>query len=321
MFASNNALDLWIEPKDISCYKKGNTGVDYVHRFESGITGPSVVICGLTHGNEFCGMSALTYLLEHNFRPKAGALTLIFANAEAYQRFDPNYPLSARFIDIDLNRVWSKEHLIDKSVSHELARAREIMPFIEGADIVLDIHSTSNNLPPMLIYRDDHTNRSFAKNLRAAHIHICLTEEVAKGLLINHSFSSGNNPEQVSIVVECGQHLAKASARTAITVTLTLLETCDMLEPRTTKAKENHTPDPFYYNATKVVIAQTEEFRFISEYVGFENFEKKGTLFAYDGDKPLLTPYDNCSLILPHKTVKKDTEAVTLASFHKPVNS
>ena len=43
-------------PRDLSAYRQGNVGIDYVHRFDSGRPGPHVLINALTHGNEFCGM-------------------------------------------------------------------------------------------------------------------------------------------------------------------------------------------------------------------------------------------------------------------------
>jgi predicted deacylase len=49
-----------LSPPDIAPYRNGNTGVDYVHVFDSGVPGPNVMIQALTHGNEFCGAIALT---------------------------------------------------------------------------------------------------------------------------------------------------------------------------------------------------------------------------------------------------------------------
>ena len=63
-------------PRDLSAYRAGNTGIDYVHRFESGRPGPHVMINGLTHGNEFCGMVAVCHLLDSGVRPRIGTLTL-----------------------------------------------------------------------------------------------------------------------------------------------------------------------------------------------------------------------------------------------------
>jgi predicted deacylase len=51
-------------PRDLSAYRQGNVGIDYVHRFESGRPGPHVLINALTHGNELCGMVAATHLLD-----------------------------------------------------------------------------------------------------------------------------------------------------------------------------------------------------------------------------------------------------------------
>ena len=51
---------LEVLPRDLSAYRQGNIGIDYVHRFESGQAGPHVLINALTHGNEICGMVAAT---------------------------------------------------------------------------------------------------------------------------------------------------------------------------------------------------------------------------------------------------------------------
>ena len=67
-------------PRDLSAYRQGNVGIDYVHRFESGKPGPHVLINALTHGNEICGMVAATHLLDTGVRPLIGTLTISFAN-------------------------------------------------------------------------------------------------------------------------------------------------------------------------------------------------------------------------------------------------
>ena len=57
-------LKFEVLPRDLSPYKKGNTGVDYVHRFVGGTAGPHVVINALTHANGICGVGAATHPLE-----------------------------------------------------------------------------------------------------------------------------------------------------------------------------------------------------------------------------------------------------------------
>ena len=69
-----------IEAPDISPYRKGNTGIDYVTTLESGASGPHVMLSAVVHGNELCGAIALDYLMQNEVRPVAGKLTLAFMN-------------------------------------------------------------------------------------------------------------------------------------------------------------------------------------------------------------------------------------------------
>ena len=46
----NYAVEL--TPPDIEPYRAGNTGIDYVTTFDSGVAGPHVLVTALTHGNE-----------------------------------------------------------------------------------------------------------------------------------------------------------------------------------------------------------------------------------------------------------------------------
>ena len=92
---------------DIARWQDGGSGVDWVHVFDAGRPGPSVMVQALTHGNEICGAIALDWLLAQGFRPQRGRLMLAFANVAAYARFDPADPFPSRLVDEDYNRVWS----------------------------------------------------------------------------------------------------------------------------------------------------------------------------------------------------------------------
>jgi predicted deacylase len=128
---------LEVLPRDLSAYREGNVGIDYVHRFESGKPGPHVLSNALTHGNEICGMVAATHLLERGVRPKTGILTVSFANVEAYESFDRERPFESRQLVHNLNRIWSPEMLEGTEDSPELRRARELRPVVAAADHIL----------------------------------------------------------------------------------------------------------------------------------------------------------------------------------------
>ena len=103
----NLPLPVELSAPDIRPWRAGNTGVDFVHRFEAAVPGPNVMVQALTHGNEICGAIALDWLLRQGFRPRRGTLTLAFGNVEAYARFDAADPYPSRFVDEDFNRVWA----------------------------------------------------------------------------------------------------------------------------------------------------------------------------------------------------------------------
>ena len=50
-----NTYPIETKAPDITPYRKGNTGVDYVTTLDSGRDGPHVLVVAVTHGNEICG--------------------------------------------------------------------------------------------------------------------------------------------------------------------------------------------------------------------------------------------------------------------------
>src|SRR5436309_5472734 len=88
-------------------YRSGNIGIPYVMSYTASLPGPHVVLAAILHGNEVCGALALDRLLRVGIRPSRGRLTFVFANTDAYRRFEGGAPAPCRFIDEDMNRVWS----------------------------------------------------------------------------------------------------------------------------------------------------------------------------------------------------------------------
>jgi hypothetical protein len=154
-----------LQAPDISRWQRGNTGVDWVHRFEAGQPGPQVMVQALTHGNEICGAIALDWLLNLGFRPQRGTLVVAFANVEAYLSFDPADPFPSRCVDEDFNRVWADDQLFGTRDSVELRRARELQPFVDAADMLLDIHSMGEACRPLMVCGTVDKNAQFAREL------------------------------------------------------------------------------------------------------------------------------------------------------------
>ena len=128
-------------PPDIARFRDGNTGVPFVHSFEGAQPGPHLLITALVHGNEPAGAVALERLLSQGLRPSRGCLTLAFANVDAYARFDAAAPRASRWVEEDMNRVWSPDILLAPPRSADAARACALRPIVELADYLLDLHT------------------------------------------------------------------------------------------------------------------------------------------------------------------------------------
>ncbi|MBK6007016.1 succinylglutamate desuccinylase/aspartoacylase family protein [Ramlibacter ginsenosidimutans] len=299
---------LEVLPRDLSAYREGNTGIPYVHRFESGRPGPHVLVNALTHGNEFCGMVAATHLLDHSVRPRIGTLTVSFANVAAYESFNPEQPFDSRQLVHNLNRVWSPQWLEGEEDSPELRRARELRPVVAAADHILDLHSTSNDVEPFWVYP------AFARNAEAAlaigrpAVHLVMPDGLGSGVpVIQHGrHGEADSDAGVAMVAECGQHFRQATSDLAVEVALDFLAHFGLIEAR----PRNVAPQRRYLLLQTYVI-RTPGFRFTRPVVGFETFAK-GELIATDGDTEVRAPED-CAILMPARKAIPGREGVYIA--------
>ena len=304
-------------PVDISAYAKGNTGIDYVHRFVSPRTGPHVLVNALTHGNELCGAHALAFLFEHHVRPTKGTLTLSFANVAAYQRFDAASPNAARYVDEDFNRIWADSVLDGPRQSAELHRARELRPVVEAADFLLDIHSMQRDREPLMLCGLADKGRRLARAVGYPAKIVADAGHAAGTRMRDHgAFADPASPSR-ALLVECGQHWALETAAVAIETTLRFLDHLGAIDRDFAHAHlpaEPPAPTRLIEVTGPVTIA-TERFRFADDYHGLQVIAKAGTVIGYDGEAPVATPYDDCVLIMPSRRLARGQTAVRFGRF------
>ena len=297
-----------ILPRDLSAYRKGNTGIDYVHRFESARPGPHVLVNALTHGNEICGMVAATHLLDTGVKPRVGTLTVSFANVEAYESFDIEDPFKSRLLVHNLNRVWSVQDLEGPQDSPELRRARELRPVVAAADHILDIHSTAQDVVPFWVYP------AFARNCAAAlaigrpPVHLVMPNGLGSGVpLIQHGrHGDADGSAGAAVVVECGQHFLRSSAELATEVALDFIGYFGLIERERPAAGPQRR-----FELLETHIIGTTDFRFARPVVGFEVFAK-GELIYTDGELEVRAPVDDCTIFMPSREATVGKEAVYL---------
>jgi predicted deacylase len=306
--ASSPALE--VLPRDLSAYRQGNTGVDYVHRFESGQPGPHVLINALTHGNEICGMVAATHLLDTGVRPKIGTLTISFANVAAYESFDIERPFDSRQLVHNMNRIWSTAWLDGAEDSPELQRARALRGVVDAADHILDIHSTSQDVPAFWVYPDYARNAAVAQAINRPALHLLMPHGLSTGTpLIQYGRHASDGPGPgVALVVECGQHFHRASSDLATAVALDVLAHFGLIEPR---APRPAVTPPQRFELIETFLVRTTEFRFVRPLVGLETFAD-GELIAIDGEHRIVSPCDGCTVFMPTRAPIVGREAVYL---------
>ncbi len=300
-----------VMPPDISAFKQGNTGIEYVTTFDSGRDGPHLLVNALTHGNEICGAHALCFLFAQQVRPRRGKLTLSFANFRAFGNFDPAAPVASRFVDEDFNRLWTDEVLDGPRKNWELERARALRPLVAEADHLLDLHSMHFPSPALMLTGLREKCRRLAEAVGFPR-YIVMDEGHRAGRRMR-DYNAFDDPasRKTSLLVECGQHWAEASVQVARATTLHFLRRFEVVSaeflrehlPPETLEPPAESPEPpecqITVEVTEAVTVSGGEFLFEEEYRGFEVIETAGTLIARDGAEEIRTPYDNCVLVMP----------------------
>jgi len=310
----NPNVPIELQAPDIEPHRQSNTGVDWVHTFDSGQPGPHAMIQALTHGNEICGAIAVDRLLREGVRPARGKLTLAFANVAAFKRFDTVNPYASRFVDEDFNRVWTRDVLDGPRRSVELGRARELRPFVEASDFLLDIHSMLEPSPAVMICGPLDKGIRFAFDVGVPE-HIVSDTGHANGTRMRDygGFGDPQSPKN-ALLVECGQHWERNSARVAWQAAWRFLRTTGVADrERAEREIERDVPAQKLIRVTDAVVASSPAFRFAKSFTGLEVVPRQGDVIAWDGEQPVRAPYDNCVLIMPvPNNIKTGLTAVRL---------
>jgi predicted deacylase len=304
---------------DISAYRAGNTGVEYVTTLTASEPGPHVAVMGLTHGNEICGAIAIDKLLRADIRPRRGKLTLGFNNVAAYREFDPRYPIASRYIDEDFNRLWSPATLDGPRRSAELERARAVRPVVDAADYLLDLHSMQYATAPLMLAGLLPKSVALAKQVGIPELIMCDAGHAAGPRMRDYGGFGDLASPKTALLIEAGQHWETRAAEVATDVMLRYLIALGAVTRDDVAALGGPdfaaTPRQKVIEVTEAITIAGGHFEFVEPYVGLEIIAKKGSLLGHDDGKEVRTPYDNCVLIMPSRRLIKGQTAVRLGRY------
>jgi len=313
-----NHAPIEIQPPDLAPFRHASTGVDYVHVFDSGCAGPRVMVQALTHGNEFCGAIALISLLQEGLRPLRGSLTIAFANVAAFARFDFDDPDRSRYIDEDYNRVWADDVLFGPRDSLELRRARELLPFVDRADLLLDLHSMHEPCRPIMVCGRIDKGVEFARAIGVPGDLLVDTGHPGGLRMIERGGFGDPSSLRKAVLIECGQHWERSAVDVALDTVLRFLRTTGAFDDAWLESRLRR-PLPArqqVIRVTEAVVAKTMQFRFAADWRGLEVVPAAGTPIAYDGDTIWRAPYDRTVLVMPSLAhLKPGTTMVRLGRY------
>jgi len=308
-----------LSPPDIEPYRSGNTGVEYVTTFDSGVAGPHVLVTALTHGNEICGAIALDRLFRAALRPRQGKLTLAFDNVAAYHSFDRRVPAASRFIDEDFNRLWAPATLDGPRQSTELARARALRPVVDAADFLLDIHSMQYSTAPLMLAGTLDRSVALARRVGIPELIMCDAGHAAGPRMRDYGGFGDPASTKTALLIESGQHWERRAAEVATDVMLRFLITFGSLTRDDAEALAgpdfDTRPRQRVIEVTEAITIGGDNFEFVQDFRGLEVLTPKGTLIGRDNGREVRTPYDDCVLIMPSRRLAKGQTAVRLGRY------
>ena len=295
--------DFRLAPPDLSRWRQGNTGTEGVWQFESPEPGPRVAVTALIHGNELCGAWAVSQLLEllaGGARLRRGRLTLALCNLRAFARFDAADPHASRFVEEDLNRQWSPERLASGS-SVERRRAAELRPWLEDADYLLDLHSMHEEGSALLLTGMQPRHVEFVRDLGVAGT-VIIDPGHAEGKRMRDFGHFGSDQGGArSLLIECGFHGNPDSRLVAQDAVHRLLEHTGVVDLQALPAawRLDRPAAQWALEVTDAIVAETMDFRFAFTPTDLQVVERKGTVIGHEQGRDIVTPYDDCVLVMP----------------------
>lgn len=299
---------------DLSEARKGNTDTPGVWAFDAGEPGPTILVTALMHGNEICGAWALKEMLDAGLRPAKGRLLLAFCNLAAFDTFDSTAHDASRFTDEDMNRVWQADRL-DNPTSQERRRAAALRKWVEQADWVLDLHSMHEPSPPLLLTGVLQRNIDLARTLGVPQ-HVIVDAGHKDGTRMR-DFAQLGDPQgdARALLIECGFHGDPSSILVARDVTARFLLASGVVDEGDLPHDWRAAPQlpQTVLEVTAPVVATSYDLTFVEPYQGMECIAKAGTVIGQDNGVPIVTPYDDCFLVMP--SLRQLKPGVTVVRF------
>ena len=277
-----------IAKPELRPWREGNA-LPGVWSFSAAASGPHVALVAVVHGNEIAGAALLDRWLRAGLRPARGRLSLVFANMEAFDRFDPADPTASRFVDEDLNRLWDEAVLAGGRRSCELRRARALRPLLDTVDVLLDLHSMLWPSDPLVLAGRTERARRLALDLGVPPLVVADEGHAGGRRMIDYRGFAEADGARIGLLVEAGAHWEAPTVAAMEATAAALLRRCgvaaaddEVLPPPPSPGAAAQRPR--LAEVTRTVTATGAGFAFVRPYRGGDVVPERNTLIALDGE-------------------------------------
>jgi predicted deacylase len=269
-------------------------------RFEGPEPGPSLLFLGGVHGEEKPGYLALEKLIkelrEGRLKLLRGTLTVAArVNAKAVE-------LGRHCVDENLNRI-VRAH--ESPATHEQRLANELVPLIDAADAVLDLHGTPAPTTPFAFLDDESPeNRAWAAALGVDVLLLGWPALYTTGKTVTTTEYAQSRGKR-ALTIEVGQNDDVGSARLGFAFALRSLVHFGLTTPVSP-------PGPSRELRFTRVFYREREGAFTRAWKNFDHVKKGEVLARYADGAELASPEDGF-VIMPYDAAEPGEEWFYLA--------
>jgi hypothetical protein len=221
--------------------------------------------------------------------------------------------------------VWTAKVLDDRSrTSSELVRAREMRPVIDTVDALLDLHSMHEKSAPLIVAGPLQKGIDLAVQLGTPATVICDEGHPEGRRMRDYEGFGEPHSTKNALLIECGQHWEPAAVSVARDTTARFLLLAGVVDEADLPASWI-VPLPSQQHIVRVtqpVVATSMDFRFAAPYTGLEIFPDAGTVIGWSDGAAVVTPYDNCMLVMPSlRQLRPGVTVVRLGKVERVISS
>lgn len=246
--------------------------------------GPCISVFGGVHGNEPCGIQAVSELLRAfaggTLSLTRGSLLLCLANEEAIDK-------GVRAVEDNMNRMF--EDGARPKGAYMRRRVEELKRLLEGSDIHLDLHSTSQPSRPFIFVETEYFGE--ISDMPLPYL-VTLSKRRMEEEFPGTTQSFARRCGARAYTIENGQHDDPGSRSSALEITLEFLARAGAVAGRTPRQGAPKVLEQFL-----IYTKRSESFSFAGPLASFQELEA-GEVIASDAGETLRAP-ERCFVVLP----------------------